>query len=444
MSSIDGGNLVGQILGDGRWSVRQLVDDGEFGQSYLADDAELDAEVLLRFPSARLRADASYCRRFSSTVEMLYTSQPLQFLPVIDVSNADGCPIAVVQFTAHHTLADELGPVPRPAASTVEDICEWLPTVCTGLDELHAKKIWHRDLRPGTLWRSISGQVWIGDVSLSQVATVREQLYGRQLTDTGLAFGTPEYMAPELIIGVRYDGAVDQYALCATIFELISGRPAYEGSSPTAVLLAHTREPVPDLLAIVPDVDPAVADLLMRGMAKEPQDRFPNCVAFAQAFMAAVRGEPIPEQTLERARSSGVFDLPITGASTYADAEEGVDAETPAPSTSANSTSRFRRRVPVKSAEEALKARRKRVWIAALSSLFLLAGGGWFGWRYLSGAGAAVETTQPLARKSNSREGQRRLKSQLKQSLPEVEAEVTLEAMFKALALKAGAEPVID
>ncbi len=445
MSGFDSADIVGQVLGDGRWTVRQLVDDGEFGLSYLADDAELEAEVLLRFPAPRLRADAAYCRRFSSTVEMLYTAQPMQFLPVTDVAVVNGSPVAVVQFTAHHTLYDEMGPTARPAASVVDDICSWLPTVCAGLDELHAKKIWHRDLRPGTLWRSISGQVWIGDVSLSQVVTVREQLYGRQLTDTGLAFGTPEYMAPELIIGVRYDGAVDQYALCATLFELIAGRPAYLGNSPTAVLLAHTREPVPDLAAMVPDVDPDVADLLIRGMAKEPQDRFPNCLAFAQAFMSAVRGEPIPEQVLERARSSGVFDRPITAESTYAEFDEGLESETPPPTSPKGSTARIPQTVTAGELTSQPAPRRYGRWILALLMVIALGAGGWHGWKQITDGGTAAEVAQPIAKKSPSRAGQKRLKSQLKRPLTDVAAPAeTLEATFKALAKQAGVEGSID
>lgn len=444
MSGFDGADIVGRIIGDGRWTVRQLLDDGEFGQTYLADDAELDAEVLLRFPAARLRADAAYCRRFSSTVEMLYTSQPMQFLPVIDVATVDGCPIAVVQFTAHHTLADELGPTARPAPSVVEDICSWLPTVCAGLDELHAKKIWHRDLRPGTLWRSISGQVWIGDVSLSQVVTIREQLYGRQLTDTGLAFGTPEYMAPELIIGVRYNGAVDQYALCATLFELIASRPAYVGNSPTAVLLAHTREPVPDLASTVPDVAPELADLLIRGMAKEPQDRFPSCLAFAHAFLSTVRGEPIPEQTLERARSSGVFDRPITAESTYSEFEETVESDTPPPTSSKASTARIPQTVTAAELTSQPEPRRWGRWLIAAAVFAGLGAGGWFGWRQITGGGTDAEVSQPIARKSVSREGQRRLKSLLKQPLTDIAPAETIEAAFQALAKQAGVESVID
>lgn len=444
MSGFDGANIVGRILGDGRWTVRQLLDDGEFGQTYLADDAELDAEVLLRFPAPRLRADAAYCRRFSSTVEMLYTSQPMQYLPVIDVATVDGCPISVVQFTAHHTLADEMGPAARPAPSVVEDICSWLPTVCAGLDELHAKKIWHRDLRPGTLWRSISGQVWIGDVSLSQVVTIREQLYGRQLTDTGLAFGTPEYMAPELIIGVRYNGAVDQYALCATLFELIASRPAYVGSSPTAVLLAHTREPVPDLASMVPDVDPDLADLLIRGMAKEPQDRFPSCLAFAQAFLSTVRGEPIPEQTLERARSSGVFDRPITAESTYSEFEEAVESDTPPPTSSKVSTARIPQTVTAGELTSQPEPRRWGRWLMVAVILVGLGAGGWFGWRQITDGGTAAEVAQPIARKPVSREGQKRLKSQLKRPLADMASAETIEAAFQSLAKQAGVESSID
>ena len=117
----------------------------------------------------------------------------------------------------------------------------------------------------------------------------------KTVTGAGLVLGTPEYMAPELIMGGKVDGGADQYALAVTVYEMLCGRRPFVGSSPTAVLVLHTTQPPAPMNEVRPDLPERLSQAVLKGLAKDSTQRYPTCAAFAGAVAAAL--EPSPAAT---------------------------------------------------------------------------------------------------------------------------------------------------
>ena len=100
----------------------------------------------------------------------------------------------------------------------------------------------HRDVKPANILFDSHGQAYLSDFGVAKVLAAPSRPEATCLTGTGMVLGTPEYMGPELIMGQRYDGRVDQYALAATVYEVLAGRTPFQGPTPAAILVKQTTE----------------------------------------------------------------------------------------------------------------------------------------------------------------------------------------------------------
>ena len=110
------------------------------------------------------------------------------------------------------------------------------------------------------------------------------------MTGAGMVLGTPEYMAPELIMGEPFDGRVDQYALAITVYEMLCGRRPFEDGTKTKVLVLHTSKPPPALTEWCAALPDRLSQTVLKGLNKDPNDRYPRCIDLARAVAAAAEG----------------------------------------------------------------------------------------------------------------------------------------------------------
>jgi sulfatase modifying factor 1 len=166
---------------------------------------------------------------------------------------------------------------------------DWLPSIAKALDFVHAQGYLHRDVKPPNILFDPYGNAFLSDFGITKFAVARQAAgSGKSLTGAGMVVGTPEYMAPEVILGQLVDGRLDQYGLAVTVYEVLAGRRPFEDATATAVLVQHTAQQPPDVRSFNGDVSPALAAVISQALAKEPAKRFANCVAFADAAIAAV------------------------------------------------------------------------------------------------------------------------------------------------------------
>jgi len=142
----------------------------------------------------------------------------------------------------------------------------------------------HRDVKPHNVLLHRGGTPVLADFGIAKLADS-----GQRLTRTGVVLGTPEYMAPEQAMGLAAVAASDQYALAVIAYEMLTGRVPFSADTPMAVLIAQVQQPLPSPRSVNPALNRDVEEVLLRGLAKRPQDRYQNTAAFTAALALAGR-----------------------------------------------------------------------------------------------------------------------------------------------------------
>ncbi|MFO0807437.1 MAG: serine/threonine-protein kinase [Gemmataceae bacterium] len=279
---------VGHII-DRRYQVSKKLGEGGMGFVYAAIDNRLNCKVVLKVPRFEMLADPEFRQRFVDEVRALVNLSHPNIVKVTDFGTHHGTPFAVLQFLPGGSLEDRRprGQDNNPKAVSANTLPTWLPAVADALDYIHSQKYIHRDIKPGNILFDAQKHAFISDFGVAKAAGSGKQR-SSNLTGVGSVIGTPEYLAPEVVLGQPFDGRIDQYALAVTVYELLAGRVPFRGNAPTATLVMHTRDTATPLDHLRPSVPRTLAAAIERGMAKSPDERFPSCTAFAQACVAAL------------------------------------------------------------------------------------------------------------------------------------------------------------
>lgn len=281
---------VGHVL-NGRYRLVAAIGAGGMGIVYRAWDLAYNGYVVVKMPKRELLGEPKFLQRFEQELSALRSLSHPAVVPVIDIGNEQGTPFAVMPYLAGGSLKQrrlfrEDG---QAAPETPTNLWRWLPAVATALDFVHANGYVHRDMKPDNVLFNGPGKPFLSDFGVAKIVLQTEdETASRGLTGTGMALGTPAYMAPELISGTKPSPQVDQYALAVTIYELLAARKPFDGPTPAAVILAHVTGKAPVLASLLPNLPPQLSEAVARGMAREPADRFGSCVEFASAALAAV------------------------------------------------------------------------------------------------------------------------------------------------------------
>jgi serine/threonine-protein kinase len=301
---------IGQVLEDGRYRITGPLGMGSMGRVYLALDRHLQTDVVIKFPllGHSSLAAPDLLDRFELEARSLVRLSHPHIVKIIDVGRLDEQPYVVLQFLSGGTLKDRLlsGPGGEPRPLPPESLRAWLPDIARALDFVHRQGHIHRDVKPANIFFDQHGNAFLGDFGIVKARALddEEDWKANSLTAPGLLLGTPSYIAPELVLGLPTDGRSDQYSLALTVHEVLAGRNVMEGPSPSATMVNQTRlDPAP-LDVLVPGIDPQLSAVVQRGLAKDPDDRFPTCTALAQEILATLAAS--------EGSGSGPFAAPVT------------------------------------------------------------------------------------------------------------------------------------
>jgi len=282
---------VGSSLSGGRYRVDAKLGEGGMGFVYKAWDRNLDADLVVKVPRRAMLEDAEFAGRFAREIRSLVRLSHPNIVKVTDVGEHEGLPFAVMQFLPGGDLEGRLKPGPdgRGTPAHPSTLAGWLPGVASALDFIHREKYIHRDVKPANILFDSLGHAFLSDFGVAKVLGDAEASghRGASVTGAGIVLGTPEYMAPELIMGDPFDGRIDQYALAATAYEMLCGRKAFAGETATAILVRQTNQPPPPLVELPREGSGEIARVILKGMSKKPGDRFPSCGEFARALIEA-------------------------------------------------------------------------------------------------------------------------------------------------------------
>lgn len=242
-----------------------------------------------------------------------------------------------------------------------------LEQVASALAYAHARNIVHRDVKPDNIMVLAGDHVKVTDFGIARVRRPEE---GQSITRTGMTMGTPLYMSPEQIEGKRVDGRADIYSLGAVMYQIVTGRPPFEGDSPLTIALKHLNEAPKMPREINVDVPPDWEAVIMKTLAKDPADRFQTVAEMQQAigalstggFAAVSAPSPRTDGVESADRSSAAGERPVT----HVGASESPQAAPPVPTPGGARvrTLRFHRSV--------LAAAVAVVVVAAVASVVLL------------------------------------------------------------------------
>jgi len=272
---------AGEILGD-KYEVVETIGTGGMGVVWEARHIALDQQVAIKVLNQAAAGDPDLVRRFAreARAAALLTSPHVTRVTDVDVL-ADGTPFMVMELLTGNDLDDELE---DRGQLGIREAVDYLLQACKAMAEAHGRGIVHRDLKPQNLFltqRNNTRFVKVLDFGISKVPLEGE----RGDTQTASSFGTPMYMSPEQIRSTKHvDGRSDIWSLGVILYELLAGEPPFDRASPTAVIAAITAdEPVP-LAEIRPDVPAALSDVVMKALAKNPDDRYADVATFAEAL----------------------------------------------------------------------------------------------------------------------------------------------------------------
>ncbi len=275
-------SLIGQSLG--RYHILEQLGEGGMATVYKAFDTRLERDVALKIIRTEQFAPAvleRILKRFEREAKALARLTHPNIIAVIDYGEHESAPYLVMPYLPGGTLKQRLGK-PMPWQEAVRLL---LP-IAQALEYAHEHGIVHRDIKPSNILLAEKGQPMLSDFGIAKILESEET---QTLTGTGVGVGTPEYMAPEQWTG-QAGPRSDIYSLGVVLYELVTGRKPYVADTPAAVLLKQASEPLPRPRQYAPDLPDVVEKLLLKALAKKPEDRYPEMVGMVMALENTLAG----------------------------------------------------------------------------------------------------------------------------------------------------------
>ncbi|HEV2953967.1 MAG TPA: serine/threonine-protein kinase [Candidatus Dormibacteraeota bacterium] len=271
----------------GPYEIKESIGRGAMGIVYRGYHDALARTVAVKVLQA-YTPDSESPARFRQEAQAIAQLKHPSILQVFDYGEHDGTPYMVVEYLPGGSLADVYrgGPLSR------EQFAQVFKPLAAALDYAHTQGIIHRDVKPANVLIQSDGTPVLADFGL--VKLLQNSGFS---TMTGMATGTPAYMAPEQAVGKGVGPAADIYALAAMAYQGLAGVPPFTADGLVELLYAHVHnEPVP-LGNIRPDLGPAVSVAVARGLAKSPVDRWGSCVEMIDAVVRGLAAAPMPVAT---------------------------------------------------------------------------------------------------------------------------------------------------
>ena len=284
-----GSDLSGRILGGYR--LLHKLGSGGMADVYLAEQTSLNRRVAVKAlrPATLLHPEA--IERFSQEARAAAALVHGNIVQIHEVGCIEGIHFLAEEFVAGPSLRawlKENGPLGPDAVLSV------LMQVAAALACAEGGGVVHRDIKPENLLLTPRGEVKVADFGLARV--LHDDL---ELTQTGMALGTPLYMSPEQSHGGKVDVRSDLYSLGATAYHLVAGQPPFRGTTGVAVALAHAKEPLKPLAKIRPDFPEAIADVIERLLEKDQGKRFQSPSDLLDVVEPLVMQRAPPSRTAE-------------------------------------------------------------------------------------------------------------------------------------------------
>src|ERR1700682_4865969 len=285
----------------GPYEILTAIGAGGMGEVYRARDTRLDRIVAIKVLPTHLADRSELRERFEREARTIASLNHPHICPLFDIGQQDGIDYLVMEYLEGETLAQRLlkGPLP------LEQVLQYAIEIADALDKAHRKGVTHRDLKPGNIMLTKTGtklldfglaklkqEVAPANVQLSQLPTANDPL-----TAQGTILGTLQYMAPEQLEGKEVDARTDIFAFGVVVYEMATGKKAFEGKSQASLIAKILETDPPPISSLQPMTPPALDRVVKRCLAKEPDERWQSASDLTHELKwVAESGSQIPSQ----------------------------------------------------------------------------------------------------------------------------------------------------
>ncbi|HTQ30371.1 MAG TPA: serine/threonine-protein kinase [Opitutaceae bacterium] len=262
-----GDELAPGMVLDGRFEITDLVARSQMASIFKAHDRKTGRTVAVKAPLLSVESDLGGYERFQREQEIVSRLDHPSILKFIPVDGKKSRPYLVMEYLEGETLArrmDRTGPLPEGEAAQIAS------RVCDVLDYLYRRGIVHRDLKPQNIIFCRDGSMRLIDFGLARAAE------SRRLTFAGFTsvLGTPDYIAPEQVMGKRGDHRSDIYSLGAILYEMVTGVPPFEGEHPLVIMNARVSGDPEAPRTRNPNLSRAMEEIILHAMERDPGQRY--------------------------------------------------------------------------------------------------------------------------------------------------------------------------
>ena len=269
--------LPGRRLGP--YEILSAIGAGGMGEVYKARDTRLDRTVAIKVLPTHLADRAELRERFDREAKTIASLNHPHICTLFDTGHQDDIDFLVMEYIEGETLAQRL----QRGALPIQQVLQYAIEIADALDKAHRKGITHRDLKPGNIMLTKSGTKLL-DFGLAKLkqeaapATPESQLVTMKggVTGEGTILGTLQYMAPEQVEAKDVDARTDIFAFGAVVYEMATGKKAFEGKSSASVMAAILKDEPPSISSLQPVTPPALDRVVKTCMEKEPDERWQN------------------------------------------------------------------------------------------------------------------------------------------------------------------------
>ena len=270
----------------GRYEVLGRAGAGGMAEVYRARDELLGREVALKVLSERFAHDRSFVERFRREAQSAANLSHPNIVSLYDYGSDDGAYFIVMEYidgqSLSEVIASEAPLMPERAADIASD-------VAGALQRAHTAGLVHRDIKPGNIMITSSGQTKVTDFGIARALGHGEQT----MTQTGMVIGTASYLSPEQAQGNPVDARSDVYSLGCVLYEMLTGRVPFAGDTPLSIAYKHVREEAQPPSRLNPDVPSELDSIALKALAKNPDNRYDSAAEMQEDLQRFLSGQRV-------------------------------------------------------------------------------------------------------------------------------------------------------
>ncbi len=269
----------------GKYVIKEKLGTGGMAEVYKGYQENLDRFVAIKLMHAFLVADQDFLNRFQREARAMAALNHPNIVGVYDFDvYGDNSYYLVMEYIKGGTLKERLEMLARQGERLpLTDVVKMIAEIADALSYAHRRDMVHRDIKPANIMlNDDSGRAVLTDFGIVKLIGNQSMAY----TATGALIGTPAYMSPEQALGQSGDHRVDIYSLGVMLFQMVTGTLPFDADTPLAVVMQHVNTPTPQPTSIIPDIPWGLQDVILKAMAKSPEERFQSAGEMATALRA--------------------------------------------------------------------------------------------------------------------------------------------------------------